>query len=475
MKKKSILLCSLIALLLAAGCLSAYRIYTLYYFQTDYRPAEFSASDKTLQNPWRGWYQIYGYALSDTAPPDTQTIQKTIRRDENELVLLQINLREYAGSDLSKTALAQLDSLLRTWKASGKQLILRFLYDWNGQAKESEPKEIETVMRHMEQTAEIVNRYKDCVWLIQGIYVGNNGEMNNSAFMSQENMCELAAYLDSVIDSDIFLSVRTPAHWRAVAGTFLPLESDLAFSGRGAARIGLYNDGMLGSANDLGTYGDTPLDAAADFHAKGTREEELLFQNSLCAYVPNGGEVVVDNPYNDFSNALSDLKTMHVAYLNSGYDKAVLDKWRGSVFENDDCFYGTDGYTYIGEHLGYRYALNSCTFTFDPFSPDPGTLTLSVENTGFASCFRPLVSEFTIVNENGSVADTIAASDDARFWGGGQTASLSVTLDIRTYKTGTFRIYYRLTDTALNREIELANRETPTKYGYFLGELTVTK
>lgn len=475
MKKKSIFLFCAIVLLLAAGFLTAYRLYTLYYFRTDYHPAEFTASDKTLHNPWRGWYQIYGYALSDTAPPDAQILEKAIRQDENELVLLQINLREYAGSDISKTALAQLDSLLRTWKASGKQLILRFLYDWNGQAKESEPKEIETVMRHMEQTAEIVNRYKDCVWLMQGIYVGNNGEMNNSAFLSQDNMCKLAAYLDSVIDSEIFLSVRTPAHWRAIARTFAPLSENLAFSGKGAARIGLYNDGMLGSANDLGTYGDTSLDNASDFCAKGTREEELLFQNSLCAYVPNGGEVVVANPYNDFKNARSDLKTMRITYLNSGYDKAVLDKWRDEAFEDDGCFYGADGYTFIGEHLGYRYALNACTFTFDPFSPDPGTLTLSIENQGFAGCYRPLVSAFTIVNENGAVTDTIKTADDARLWGGGETSSLSVSLDIRTYKTGTFRIYYSLTDTALNREIEFANQETPTEYGYFLGELTVTK
>ena len=46
------------------------------------------------------------------------------------------------------------------------------------------------------------------------------------------------------------------------------------------------------------------------------REEELAFQDVLCSSVPSGGEVIVDNPYNDLENAIADLKTMHVSYLN---------------------------------------------------------------------------------------------------------------------------------------------------------------
>lgn len=84
---------------------------------------------------------------------------------------------------------------------------------------------------------------------------------------------------------------------------------------------------MLGTANDTGTYGDTPASADA-YRSAWVREDELDFQNRLCNFVPNGGEVILDNPFNDLAHALSDLSRMHVSYLNSEHDPAVLDKWK---------------------------------------------------------------------------------------------------------------------------------------------------
>ena len=96
-----------------------------------------------------------------------------------------------------------------------------------------------------------------------------------------------------------------------------------------ASRLGLYNDGMLGSANDTGTYGDkAAADLDTNYSDAWTREDELAFQNDLCLYVPNGGEVIIDNVYNDFDNAVKDLSQMHVSYLNSEYDSTVLNKWK---------------------------------------------------------------------------------------------------------------------------------------------------
>ena len=38
------------------------------------------------------------------------------------------------------------------------------------------------------------------------------------------------------------------------------------------------------------------------------RMEELAFQEKLCSRVPNGGEVIIDNEYNDLECAIADLK-----------------------------------------------------------------------------------------------------------------------------------------------------------------------
>lgn len=47
--------------------------------------------------------------------------------------------------------------------------------------------------------------------------------------------------------------------------------------------------------------------------------------------VPNGGEVVLDNKYNDIDNAAKDLASMHVSYLNNAHDLAVINKWKNKL------------------------------------------------------------------------------------------------------------------------------------------------
>ncbi len=478
MKKKRLLIipCALLLAALAAAGIAARQFYLERYYVVSCQSAPYEDTARLLSNPYCGWYRIYGYALSDSAPPDMEAMQKNIASDDNELVLLELNLRNYAASDISPTGLAQLESILSAWEASGKQLILRFLYDWDGKARETEPDDISVIKRHMEQAAKAVNRHKSCVYLLQGIFVGNCGEMNNSNYMAAEQMRELAAYLDSVIDKSIFLSVRTPAHYRAISQSFDPLPAEKAFSGAIEARTGLFNDGMLGSASDLGTYGETPLAEAADFNGKGTRAEEIAFQNALCQYVPNGGEAVLDNEYNDFPNAVADLREMHVSYLDCGYDLAVLEKWRGSSYGGDGCFHGGDGCSYIGAHLGYRYAFRSSDCSFDPFRDGTAAFSLTIENSGFANSYRPFSSVVTVLREDGSVCDAIPVRSDARLWKSGESVTLQVPLDVCAYKEGTYRIYYRLSDPALDgRTILFANTLSLSEYGYPIATLTVEK
>ena len=83
----------------------------------------------------------------------------------------------------------------------------------------------------------------------------------------------------------------------------------------------------------------------------------MIWQNLLCRYVPNGGAVIINNPLNDFENAVATLKKMHVSYLNYDYDQEVLDKW-SSVIVGKGVYQGMDGLTYIERHLGYRILIN---------------------------------------------------------------------------------------------------------------------
>ena len=55
---------------------------------------------------------------------------------------------------------------------------------------------------------------------MQGIFVGNWGEMNNTTHIGNGEMETLIQKLDNVIDPSIFLSVRTPAQWRTIVSEY---------------------------------------------------------------------------------------------------------------------------------------------------------------------------------------------------------------------------------------------------------------
>lgn len=467
----------LLALLtiLLVGILTARYLYNR-YFEVTFTPASYEESADALDNPYYGWYHIYGYMLKDEAAPDlTDVITHATGNHDTRLVLLEINLKEFKDSDLSESALSMLDSILSIWSDTDKQLIVRFLYDWDGKAMETEPSDIETILTHMTQTGEIVNRYASHIYLMQGIFVGNCGEMNNSAYMDDASMITLMQHLAKVTNPSIFLSVRTPAHLRTIRGTLTPLSSSDAFQETLDARLGLFNDGMLGSGNDLGTYGDDSLADATDTSAKGTRPEEIAFQNQICQFVPNGGEVVLDNSYNDFTNAIRDLSAMHVSYLDCDYDRAVLDKWEQSTYEGSDVFSGMNGYDYISRHLGYRYLITDASVTFQTFSDETATLTLSMANTGFANCYKQYDMTILLDNKESHTTYTIACDSDNRYWNSNTTTDITLPLAIRDYDMGTYDIYLSLTDATTGEAIALANTIPASADGYAIGSLTIGK
>lgn len=153
-----------------------------------------------------------------------------------------------------------------------KQVVLRFLYDWDGQALSSEPSDLSQIKKHISQLSSTVNSYADCIYILQGALIGNNGEMNNSNYNDINQIRQIIEELDQNIVPDIYLAVRTPAQLRGVLRTRNPLSSTNAWHGTLESRLGLFNDGMLGSVYDLGTYDDTPLQSDSAIDEQGTRK-----------------------------------------------------------------------------------------------------------------------------------------------------------------------------------------------------------
>ena len=195
------------------------------FFGRAYYTAEvFSESNKPLQNPYCGFYHIIGYTLSDSYDKcDNYT---------DQLVLLEINLKNYHTTDISEKGLEQLNDILAKWAQSpnGTKLILRFLYDWDGIALATEPDSLNLVLKHIEQIAPTVNRYRDCVYIMQGVFIGNWGEMHHSKFSDINSVKILINRLNELIDPSVFFSFRTPSVWRGVTAIYNPPEYISAFS-----------------------------------------------------------------------------------------------------------------------------------------------------------------------------------------------------------------------------------------------------
>lgn len=476
MKAKTIFFSFTAAVLSAALILILLFIFPFFSVNVRFSASEFAESSDFLSNPHIGFYHLYGFSLTGQDTQKARSLSETMVNDGNRLALLEINLKEFRNRDLSTSSLEELNILLSAFCDCPKSYILRFVYDWSGKAKETEPDDISIILRHMEQISPYVNQNKQNIFVIQGTFAGDCGEMHGSAYTNNEDMITLISKLDSLIDPDIFLSVRTPAHYRTIVRSFEPLSADEAYTRSLRSRLGLFNDGMLGSDFDLGTYGPDSLRGQTAFDAKGTREEELAFQNSLCRYVPNGGECVLDNPYNDFENAVDDFYKMHISYLNCDYDMQVLDKWKNSIYTGESPFQGINGYDYIKSHLGYRYVITNASLQNSRFPKRTAALSITLKNTGFAPAYRLFSSQIFLIPENSdSEPLTFAVAFDNRRLLSQSEQTITVPLDCSRLSAGSYKICFQMRDTSKLYEsaISFANKNETTEHGMVIGILTV--
>ncbi len=448
-----------------------------HHYLLQVQPDIATESTDALSNPYQGWYHIKGYLLSEDLEIDSKQVKNDTNQTDSNLVLLEINLKEYRDSDLTDKALQDFQTILEGVKTNHKQIILRFLYDWDGLADKTEPSSIRQIFTHMDQVAPLVNRYKDDIYILQGIFVGDYAEMHDSKYMTDSDMTKLAKHLDSVIDSSIFLSVRTPQHYRIINQTYETITAENAFNGTLASRLGLFNDGMLGSVYDLGTYGDTKYDPnSTDYTKKGNREQEIAFQNALCTYVPNGGEAILDNEYNNLINAIPDLSAMHVSYLNIEYDPEVLEKWQNTTYTGDDLFNGCNGLEYIRAHLGYRYLITGCSIDVQnraTFS-STATMNIDIQNTGFSNAYKEMDCTCILVNQETNKVTKLTVDTDNRFWNANETTTIGVELPLTELEEGTYDVYLALHDPDTDSDIEFANSNSDNSYGCSIGSLNIS-
>lgn len=464
----------------------------MYYKKTHYATVTLSAEKQTentdvLNTPECGWYQLYAYRLEPDTPLDAWHLY--LQKEDGDgipyrLALLEFNLSSYKDQTLDEAAKNNIQTVLAKFKKTGMKVILRFLYDWNGNGREGEPERISLVKKHMKQASQVFNPFHDIIYTTQGIFVGSWGEMHTSRYLTAEDMTELLLYYASVTEPSIYLAVRTPRQYRSIMEELEnhreSYENYNISPEELATRLGLFNDGMLGSISDVGTYQEADT-AATKKAGKQIRKQEIAFQNKLCLQVPNGGEVVTDNPYNDWENAIKDLRAMHVSYLNQIYDETVIQKWKNSTYTGKDVIYhGMSVYDYISRHLGARFVLQDTTLHYSPYQEGPAQGTVTIKNIGFSNLYHTKKVSIDLINKESGKRTTLFSSEykaeegNPCHWTPGEQITLSYQILPFDYPAGEYSLIFTLSDPKSKETILLANDSyDDTLQGYLLGQIQI--
>lgn len=443
-------------------------------------PDAFAERAGNLKNPDRGLYHVKQFIITDELrgrdywKADIDWFCQTAADADHTISLVEIDLKNYRNGRISDNGLADIGFILDVWRGSGRRIILRFVYDVDGDSTTYEPDSIETILLHMEQLGPYLREYKDCIFTMQGLFTGAWGEMHTTRFGSASDMRRLAVKLFEVTDPNTFLSVRMPAQLRAVT-----LDGS---DGVLSSRMGLYNDGMLGSETDLGTYleSDCPVENG---DGRWHRDEELSYQDVTCASVPNGGQVVVDNPYNDFGNAVRDMARMHVTYIDQYWQTSVLDKWKGVVLpEEYGAYAGKNGFDYITDHLGYRILVDDLDVAVKDSVSQTATVSVGFRNTGFAPMYTKPTVMLTVTDGSGSVVGTYEMAHDLTSLTGQahpeQVAVATADVPMSVLADGSYGLYVQLQTLGGDSQpvpVRLANTQSyQDGLGYHVGNFCLS-
>ncbi|MFA5528087.1 MAG: DUF4874 domain-containing protein, partial [Peptostreptococcales bacterium] len=202
-----------------------------------------SYSLQELKNPYRGFYSIYRFYAESRMDEQCQDEEVSHGNfNENTLCLVEINLVHFNDKALSQEALKNIETIILYFIDNKKQLILRFLYDWDGKGIIVEPKDFSFILQHMKQLSPLLKTYADEIYILQGLFIGSWGEMHDSRYLSSYHLITLSNELYRATGHQTQIALRSPSHIRDIFKNDKPLSPLEGFSLDKKARFSLFND-----------------------------------------------------------------------------------------------------------------------------------------------------------------------------------------------------------------------------------------
>lgn len=422
-------------------------------------PLPRSEKAEALYNPYCGLYSIFRfYADSELMYQEEIAVEEVEIEKDQQICLVEINLVYFNEKPISMEALCIIERIFRHFSANEKQMIVRFVYDWEGKGILNEPKDVIIIEKHMEQLSSLLKDYGNSIYILQGLFIGSWGEMHNSRYLSERHMTRLAKQLYACSSENTQIALRCPSFWRMVFKTKQPLDAATAFINIQKARFALFNDGMMASETDFGTYGATLARDATSHSDKWVRQDELDFQNELCKYVSNGGEVINECPYNDITRAIVTLQKMRVSYLHCKYDEKVIDKWKACKSGiNNSLWKDKSGFEYIAAHLGYRFRIEDVGVSQSSDKNGSLKIMVKISNMGFAPCYHKFEVKIVIRTASFSEIYEYNVDTDTRLWMPEEKVELEKIVSIDVLEQRSYILCFGIFDPRSQHPIQIAN------------------
>jgi hypothetical protein len=390
--------------------------------------ATYVASNAVIANPERGFMAAF-------TSPLTTANTAAARQQGLTVAHLDIDLSAFRASPLSAALLGQVSQDFAVARSGGIKLVPRFAYDFTSAGQDAP---LPLVLQHISQLRPWLVANSDVILYLDAGFIGAWGEWHNSAndlITHQVGAAELVnsatrqimSALLNALPSNRMVLVRTQRYKYELTGTG-NLTSGAAYSASAQARIGFHNDCFLADSTDDGTY----LVRATD--------EQWLARETR--YVPISGETCADDasaaPYVTCANALHEMALLHWNTLRSDYDPAVVAQWK------------TNGcWTQAVDRLGYRFSLLKASATHTVAPGGPLTLSLGVENSGFAALVNLRPVQLVLRNLGTGTSSTVALNVDPRRWPAGVTTAITTTVTLpNSLAAGRYDLLLALPDQA---------------------------
>lgn len=365
------------------------------------------------------------------------------------------------GADIPLTddALAAVSNTLVNARASGAIMIVRFGYT-SGSETGTEPADFSVLVGHVRALGTVLGAFPDVVLSVECGMTGPWGEMHSTYYREPEHIKAIGdAWLETLAPQTSLL-VRYPKWVLDYADKdvddFLATVADGTYYKKQPAqrRIGIFNDGYLGTDADYGTWRHN--------NRWMVREQGVAYLEAR-RNVPYGGELAHIKPEECEAVSLFNLSKFnivqefyrtHLCYLRNidtrhhnlaafiGTLKLTHD-YDFTGMPNLSEWYGTDLRTFMRTHMGYRFVIRGVEFS-------RGTMEIAIENTGFGH----LLIKSTATLSSGAKSAPLPL--DLRTLRPGETRKYRVTLPKEFPSSGPLSMRLRL-DTPAGQPVRFAN------------------